>query len=340
MGILTQAAYFVKVTPLFMMSYWVILKDGNIRMKRFGVLVICSLVLVGCGKSSKNKISEKNKHLFEDEGMAKRKQRAAVTTRGAGPRQMVDRFLARVNGVNILASDLEEPRIEKNCKKIELEQAINEELLYQKALEMKAIPNELDIERRFIAIKNHNGFDGKTDEQFEAWFKVEAGLTIKKLKRQLTRNAGIDAVKGMYIQDKCFIAPEKIEAYCAAHPKYSPEKYELKSAFIDEEQLDEAGVLKDDTPLEWIELGWIEKPAITEAMAFVTELEKGQVTEVVKTENGYQIFMLVDKKPETLLTTEERYLDIEKSLLQEERETLESELIKQLRSRASLVYLI
>ena len=308
-------------------------------MKRLGILAFCSLAIIGCGKQGKRVIAQKDRLLFEDEAMAKRKQRAAVTTQGAGPRRMVDRFVARVNGTNILASDLTEGRIEKNLAKLSLDEAINEELMFQKAVEMKLIPNELDIERRFISIKNHNGFDGQSDEAFEEWFKRETGLTIKKLKRQLIRNAGVDAVRSMYIQEKCFISPQKIEAYCAAHPEYAPEKYALKSAFIDEEQLDEASQLKEGEVIEWIDLGWIEKPSITQTMKFVTELKVGSSSPVVKTEQGYQIFKLEDKKEERLLTVEERYLDVEKKLLQDEREVLEKELVQQLRNRASLVYL-
>ncbi len=71
-------------------------------------------------------------------------------------RFIVDKIIARVNGVNILQSSLEQPRIANEGGLYSLEEAITEELFVQKAIENHFLPTTLDVERQIVSFKMAN----------------------------------------------------------------------------------------------------------------------------------------------------------------------------------------
>ena len=59
----------------------------------------------------------------------------------------------------------------------------------------------------------------------------------------------------------------------------------------------------------------------------------------ITTEFGYQLVKLVDKIDRHIKTLKERWVEIEKKIQDEKKERFDKEFIKELREKASIVYL-
>ena len=156
----------------------------------------------------------------------------------------IDKIKARVNiegfkGVNILESDLKRPRIEKEGRKYTLDEAIMEQLLYQKAVEKHLLPNAADIERQIVAFKMQNDISNMSDAEFEAQLK-ESGFTqtsfqksvLDEYKEQLARIMAIENLKRAEISEKIIVSSQEVEDYYKKNPTYTKAEYHLKIATI------------------------------------------------------------------------------------------------------------
>src|SRR5258707_15686060 len=86
-------------------------------------------------------------------------------------RWTVDKIIARVNGVNILQSDLKVARMAKEGGKFTLDEAIVEELLFQRAAEMQTLPTSFEIERQLVSFKMQNNLTELSEQEFEDQLK-------------------------------------------------------------------------------------------------------------------------------------------------------------------------
>lgn len=249
-----------------------------------------------------------------------------------------DRIVARVNGENILLSDLNESRIDKDGQRQTLDEAIAESLLIHKGVENKFKIEDLEVEKQIANWKEQIGFSNKSDEAFEAWLKEKAGLTIKRAKRQFRRMLMAQQVKGWLLSDKGFIAPKRIREYFEKNQVFQEDRYNLRSAFVERDDVHN-GKLGDGVVLEWVDLGWIEKTMLSEKMSFIGAMAEGEISAPIENEQGFQVIQLVDTEERRLKTFEEREVEITKLLQDQEVEKAEKVLIDQLKDKASIVYL-
>src|SRR3990172_2077019 len=139
----------------------------------------------------------------------------------------IDKIVARVNGVNILHSDLEQSRISKEGETYTLDEAIVEELFYQRAAETHMLPTAVDVERQLVSFKIQNNLTELTDKEFEDQLKIH-GFTLKNYKRQLGRMIAVENVKRIEISEKIVITAQEVEAFYKDNPEYTKEEYQLK----------------------------------------------------------------------------------------------------------------
>ena len=254
-------------------------------------------------------------------------------------RSIEDRIVARVNGENILLSDINEQRIDKDGKTQTLEEAIAECLFINKAIESNFKVEELEVEKRIVNWKDSIGFGEKSEEEFESWLQSKSGLTIKRAKRQLRRMMLAEQVKSWLLNDKGFVSPKKVKEHFEHHPEYQDERYDLRAAFRDDEDVAADGKLKDGVEHEWIDLGWLDKSHLSERMKFISSMKKDEISAPFQTDRGYQVIQLLNVQERRLKTFEEREIEITKLLNQKEVGKAEHELVKQLKDKASIVYL-
>jgi len=246
-------------------------------------------------------------------------------------RFVVDKILARVNGVNILQSDLEAPRISKEGGFYSLREAITEELFVQRAIEQHMLPSELDIERQIVAFKMQNDMADIPDAEFERQLK-QSGFTLKLYKEQLGRLIAVENVKRAEVSEKLVVTSQEVEEYHKKHPAFVKEGYCLKIAHLKDAQDPVADY-------HWQVLGWVDKDDLDKQFSFVPSMKKGEMSKPVKVGDGYQVVKVVNKRMPRQKTLKECYIEIEKKLYQEKKEKYLKNVEKDIRAKASVVFL-
>jgi peptidyl-prolyl cis-trans isomerase C len=243
---------------------------------------------------------------------------------------VIDKIVARVNGVNILQSDLELPRISKEGGFYTLQEAINEQLFFQKAIEQHLLPSELDIERQIVAFKMQNNMTDMSTIEFEEQLK-QSGFTLKMYKEQLGRLIAVENVKRAEVSEKLVVTSQEVEEYFKSHPTYIKEGYHLKIATVKDEN-------EPQKKYAWEDLGWVNKDDLDQRFSIVTSMEKGAISRPIKADDKYQVVMVVEKRDQRKKTLKECYIDIEKQLYREKKEKYLKTIEKEILTKATIVY--
>ena len=257
-----------------------------------------------------------------------------------GWRECVDKIVLRVNGANILKSDVEQPRLDKGGKTYSIDELVDNELLFQKAAERKLLPTGTDIEKNMTSWKTANNFTHMSDDQLSERLKTE-GFSLEKYKNQLGRILSVRNIKQLEISERVVVTSKEIEGYFKKKPQYAEEQYLVQTALIpfDEakniKKIDNLSKRKD---LEWINVDWIEKSNVAEKMKFICSMKKGEISKAVKTDDGYQLIKLIDRHDRKEKTLDESWVSIEKKLQDEKKDSFEREFVRELREKASVVY--
>lgn len=261
---------------------------------------------------------------------SKSKHRSRATVKDK-TRFTVDKIVARVNGVNVLQSDLELPRISREGSFYSLKEAITEELFVQRAAEQHMLPTELDVERQVVAFKMQNNMADISDVEFEKQLK-QSGFTLRMYKEQLGRLIAVENVKRAEVSEKLVVTSQEAEEYYKKHPAFIKEGYCLKIAYL--KSADE-----DQSHYTWDDLGWVDKLDLDKQFSFVPSMQKGEVSKPVRVGDGFQVVKVVDKRQPRQKTLKECYIDIEKKLHQEKKEQYLATVEKDIWAKAAIVYL-
>ncbi len=263
----------------------------------------------------------------------------ATTCSVHAERVVVDKIVARVNGTNILQSDLELPRIAAENNIFSLDDAINDELMAQYAATMHVLPSMADIDRQLLAFKTHNGLQELSDEEFEKELK-ENGLTLISYKQQLGRRIAADNVKHIEMSEKIIVSAQEVEEYYQKNPEYTKEAYCLSIATVTEEQYEEKKEsIPSDPSLIWEEHGFIETAELNDDYLGVKDLQPGQTMAPLHKDSSYELVKLIDKQDMRLKTLAERYNNIERTIQNKRKSKIVKNLEKTLREKATIVYL-
>ncbi len=254
-----------------------------------------------------------------------------------GKRWIIDTIIARVNGVNILKSDLEKPQIGKEGGLYTVDELIGEELIFQRAQEKHLLPNSSDIERQIVSFKMQLNLAQATDEQFEEHLKAY-GFTLKEYKNQLGRMLAINNCKQAEISEKVLVTSQEVEDYHKQNPTQVKEKFHLAMTLLNEDNVGEYKDLIDKQELTWKDLGFIETDEIDQQFLEATRLQVGEITKPIKKNKKYVLIKLIEKQESRLLSLNECYGDIEKTLQQTKRETFTQSFQEELRRKAFIFY--
>lgn len=295
------------------------------------MLLLYSILLLSMQYTIKADAPEKNTEKKEN---LEKSQHVSVVSK----RVSIDKFLARVNGSNITLSDLMIPRISKEGGRFTLDEAIDEEILYQRAAEMKMMPSTLDVERQLVAFKMQNNLTAMTDEEFEAQLK-QSGFTLKMYKNQLGRLLAVENVKRAEVSEKIIVTTQEVEEEYKKHKRYTEERYLIKVCQIPEDQIDKKDEFAKSEKVVWEDLDWINKKNIRPEFSPVFEMNKGDISQPLLVDNQYQLIMLADKQDRRQKTLDELYGKIERSLQEKKKEKFVSQFGKDLKEKASIVYL-
>ncbi len=253
-------------------------------------------------------------------------------------RRVIDKIMARVNGKNILLSDLKEPRIDKDGAFYTLKEAIDNELLFQRSAKRKLLPTALDIEKHIVSWKEAHHLTNITEEEFEERLK-EDGLTGKRYRTQFGKILAVRSLRQLEVSERIVITTREVEESYKIKPICADEKYMLKTRIIpfDKAANEEAAVKNED--VNWIDIDWINKGDLSDQMKFISSMTEGDISNPVKVAEGYQMVKLEKKEKSRLKTLEESWVEIERNIQIDKMEKFESEYLVELKEKATIVYL-
>ena len=200
-----------------------------------------------------------------------------------------------------------------------LKKLIDEKIEDQRIKRLNIVVSEQEVDRTIERIKENNYL---TDEEFRAGLKAE-GLTIDKYRERLKAQLLRSKLINREIKSKIVITNEDIKTYYDSHSeKYGGEtKYHLRNILMRVPPLADAiekrrvkeeieavlAKLKDGEPFENLVAAYSESPLASEGgdlglftldklsptlREAVKDLKAGELTPVLDTEHGYQIFLV------------------------------------------------
>jgi|GEM_PF-1027917 len=253
-------------------------------------------------------------------------------------RWSIDAIVCRVNGANILQSDLTLARISKEGGNYTLDELIMEELLIQKAGELHMLPTAADIERQLIAFKIQNNLTSIRDEEFEEQLR-ESGFSLAIYKNQLGRLIASENVRRVELSERLVITSQEVEKFHFDHPAYLPEAYHLSICTVPAHKIKNYNEFIESHDASWHDLGLIEKEEIGTNFSFVLSMEVGQVSKPFKLDQQFKVIKLLAKQNRRLKTLDERYIEIERELQDKRKAEHLHQLEKELKDKAAIVYL-
>lgn len=247
-------------------------------------------------------------------------------------REQINRIVARINGENLLLSDLKMPQITKDGECFSLDEAINNALLYQKAIENNMLPTAMDIDRNLISFKMQNNFSDLSDAEFEQQLQTR-GFTLREYKRQLGQLLATENIKRAEMSEKIIVTSQEVEDYYKAYPEKTLTRYHIKVCTVKK-----TVTIIDDT-CEWEDLGWIyEKDMDQDLKKEIPFLNVGSISKAFVIDNIMcQYIKLVNKDLERMKTLDERYVAIERLLQEKKRTEYISSFEKNLRKNACVL---
>jgi parvulin-like peptidyl-prolyl isomerase len=252
-------------------------------------------------------------------------------------RVLVDQIVARVNGVNIVKSVIEKPQIVTG-QPLSVEDAIKQELLFQKAVDFKFIPTPAEVEKQISNFRISNNLHEFTDEEFENELKKE-GLNYIDYKNQMARFIAVERLKGAEFAERAVVTKQEVEDFYKKNPSWHEEKYLLNICEVSSDQVGADGNLVKSDDLKWEDLGWVLKKDLSHDLSFVLNMKKDEISKPVKKDDVYQIVKVLDRSENRLKTIDERYLEIESVLQAQKKQVFEIDYEAELRKDASIVYL-
>jgi parvulin-like peptidyl-prolyl isomerase len=243
--------------------------------------------------------------------------------------------------------------------------AVDELLLVQRGREQGWTMGDEQFNSILENIRKENNIT--TDEQFEQALKQE-GLTLPELRKSLERQMLISRVQQNDVMSKIAVTEEEAQAYYAAHKEQftTPSSITLREILVEvpmtdgkinAAQDDEAKAKAEDIrkrllagePFPRLAADLSDAPSKANggligpfnstdlAPALLEQLRAmkvGDITEVVRAKNGYQILKLESRSDEKVLSYEEARTQISDAVAEEKRRGEMQKYVERLRAQA------
>ncbi len=158
------------------------------------------------------------------------------------------------------------------------------------------------------------------------------GFSLKQYKEQLGRLMAVENVKRAEVSEQVVVTSQDVEAYYKEHPSYIKEGYLLKIASIKDPQ----AIVPNDG---WEDLGWVDKDDLDKQFSFVPSMKKGEISQPIKNDDGYEVVKVVEIRMPRQKTLKECYIEIEKKLYNGKKENYVKTVEKDIWAKAAVVYL-
>jgi parvulin-like peptidyl-prolyl isomerase len=247
--------------------------------------------------------------------------------------------------------------------------AIDELLLVQRGRELGYVMSDDQFKSVLDNIKKDNNID--TDEKFQEALKQE-GMTLADLRRQLEKNMLETRVQQNEVMAKISVTEDEARTYYDAHKNEftTPSELMLREILVAVPASDRGvNVAQDDAARAKAEdirhrllagepfarmaaevsdspsktsgglIGPIKSDELAPALAdTLNKLKIGDVTEVLHTTRGYQVFAVESRTEQKVKTFDEARQDISDRLAEEKRRAETQKYIEKLRASASITW--
>jgi hypothetical protein len=243
----------------------------------------------------------------------------------------------------VTLSDVSRPSLDGSHQT--LDDLVVAKLISQDAIRYKMEPNDEAVTRRLEEVQRENNL---SLDDLKSIFSA-AGYTFEEGREQFKIMTSIGTMIDFRIRSRLIVPEKDIEDYYQAHPLVEEASFQVQrdlvtppngmdhGTFMQELQgLIKTG--KSTLDIDWGDAFWINKSEIAQDKQFLTTMEVGSIAMGSESAAGIELFKLINKKEEHLLSLEERYNEISDFLKRPKYDELFEQYKKDLFTSAAVVY--
>ncbi len=262
-------------------------------------------------------------------------------------RYKVDGIKVKICGENetilITESELLRPSLDGQPKN--LDSMVFENLVYLDAQRLGIVPTDEDNDRRWQEVQKQNNLTLADMQRMVE----QTGRTVAEAKAELGKMSAISQMFDFKVRSNLFVTQREVESYYQEHPEFRQAEYYISRAIVPFSDLEPKLQMKQRLEefvttargavrFAWSEPFWIKHDYIAEDKQFIYDMKIGQISLPFELSNGFELFKLIDKKPQCLVPLQERYDEIATLLKKPKYEQLLDQYKKELYDKATVIY--
>lgn len=242
----------------------------------------------------------------------------------------------------VVQSDLERPSITGQV--LTLQDRIDECTFYLDAVKQKAVSTEDQIDRYFSAIQRDNNM---TLDDLKRTFEMN-GLTYMQAREQLGRMQTVNTILELRVMSNVIVPRVEVLAYYDEHEFLHEAVYYLQRAvvpFADDRENQKEELLRvlesgeENGGIRWSMIFALEASEIAADKLFIQEAPLGKILFAGASQEGFELYRVVDKLAEKAMSIDECYAHIERILKKPLYEKLLAGYKEKLFERTTVIYL-
>ena len=254
-------------------------------------------------------------------------------------RELENKIMYRVNGVNVTYKDTKTPHIANNGKPFSDSDYITFLSWLREAKEHEAKAPEGAVERTIARYEEDNDMANLPSAQKDRLLEGTIGIDFATYAKQLEDYYTIESYKNYQFLSRCSVGEVEIENYYHAHPVKVSAEYKIDLASLTSQQASQfnAGTL-DKSSLEWDSFEALKEEDIASHLRLVTSLADGDFALAKDAQGEPLLVRLVEKKPAHIQSLSERYHAIEMQLQREKVARYTEDIGRDFATAAVVVY--
>lgn len=244
----------------------------------------------------------------------------------------------------ITKSDIERPGLDGKMRSVD--EIVKERTMYLKAGTLHMHADQDAIEKQLANVMRENKL---TPEGMDQIF-ISSGYTPEEGRRQFGIMIAVNSLISFKITSRLIVPDKDVLAYYNANPEIIEAEYQLQRTVIPYstvqdkqaqqkriEAMARSGKLNSE--VAWSPAFWITDSELADELRPVVQLNPGQIGQPREIFEGFEVYKLVNKKPEQLRSLQERYRDIVNILRQPKLQEMMEAFEKELLAEVTIVYL-